>query len=102
EILSTDAVTTMRLQCFCAAMAETMSIQCMSRPPIRLFSVLVSLGSTSSVMLTTDSLGVFFFLAIWVFIENGCEDNICKNVGMYEVWDLFSGLMRYISTITNI
>src|SRR5688500_1365223 len=61
EMLSTEAVTTIRLECFCAAIADTISIQCMRRPPIRLFNVLVSLGRTSSVMLTADSLGVFRF-----------------------------------------
>src|SRR5882762_5803436 len=59
-MLSTDAVTTILLQCFCPAMADTTSIQCIKRPPMRLLSVFVSLGSTSSVILTYDSWGDFF------------------------------------------
>src|SRR4051812_26111461 len=55
DTLSTDAVTTMRFECFCAAMAAAISIKCSSRPPIRLLSVLVSLGSTISVITVVDS-----------------------------------------------
>src|SRR5690349_24200130 len=61
ETLSTDAVTTMRLECFCAAMADTISIQCIMRPPIKLCRVLVSLGNTSSVIMVYDSLTFFCF-----------------------------------------
>src|SRR5688572_4890336 len=66
EILSTEAVTTMRLECFCAAIAETISIQCIMRPPIKLCNGLVSLGNTSSVMMVYDSL-TFFCFRIWFF-----------------------------------
>jgi hypothetical protein len=68
DTLSTDAVTTILLVCFCAEIAEAISIQCINRPPIKLFSVLVSLGSTNSVMVTRDSLGDFFLLGISVII----------------------------------
>jgi hypothetical protein len=56
EILSTDAVTTTLLQCLRAAIAETTSIKYIKRPPIRLLSVLVSFGSTISVIVVNDSL----------------------------------------------
>src|SRR5688572_12842828 len=59
DILSTDAVTTGAPQCFIAASAAAMSIQYMSRPPIRLPNVLVSFGKTSSVITTKDSDGFF-------------------------------------------
>src|ERR1700733_14372013 len=62
ETLSTDAVTTIRLQCFWADMAAAISIQCKRRPPIKLCSVLVSLGNTSSFITVCDSLGVFPFI----------------------------------------
>src|SRR4051812_2958876 len=62
ETLSTEAVTTMRLQCFCAAMAAAISIQCSKRPPIKLLSVLVSLGNTNSFIMVYDSLGDFPFM----------------------------------------
>src|SRR6476661_98901 len=58
EILSTDAVTTGALQCFCAAMAAAISIQYIKRPPIKLPNTLVSLGSTISVIMVTLSDGV--------------------------------------------
>lgn len=66
ETLSTDAVTTMRLQCFCAEIAAAMSIQCNNRPPIKLFKVLVSFGNTSSFMIVNDSLGIFVFVLIFL------------------------------------
>src|SRR5690606_38391519 len=47
--------------------------QCMSLPPMRLFSVLVSLGRTNSVVLTNDSWGLFFFLAIFAALNNPCQ-----------------------------
>src|SRR5690606_5713513 len=59
EMVSTDAVTTREFECRWAEMAATTSIQCISLPPIKLFKVLVSLGSTISVMVTSESLGVF-------------------------------------------
>src|SRR3984957_16435712 len=71
ETLSTDAVTTMRLQCFCAEIAAAISIQCKRRPPIKLCNVLVSLGNTSSFIMVCDSLGVFPFMGF------GCKDSVC-------------------------
>src|SRR5579872_1201340 len=62
DTLSTEAVTTMRLQCFCADIAAAMSIQCSRRPPIRLCKVLVSLGNTNSFIMVWDSLGVLDFM----------------------------------------
>src|SRR5258708_32892189 len=62
ETLSTEAVTTIRLQCFCADIAAAISIQCSRRPPIKLFSVLVSLGNTSSFIMVCDSWGDFPFI----------------------------------------
>jgi hypothetical protein len=59
DTLSTDAVTTILLLCFCAAMAAQMSIQCNKRPPIRLLSVLVSFGNTISFINVNDCEGVF-------------------------------------------
>ncbi len=46
----TATVTTTRLQCRWALMAQLMSSHCSSRPPKRLPSVLVSLGSTTCVV----------------------------------------------------
>src|SRR5690606_9733359 len=60
ETLSTDTVTTGLLQCFCAAIAEQISIQYNNLPPIKLPKVLVSLGRTSSFISVYDS---FAFLA---------------------------------------
>src|SRR5687767_7209421 len=51
EILSTEAVTTGALQCFCADRAAAISIQYIRRPPIRLPNILVSLGKTTSVII---------------------------------------------------
>src|SRR5882757_7357680 len=62
ETLSTDAVTTIRLQCFWADIAAAISIQCSKRPPIRFCKVLVSLGNTSSFIIVCDSLGVLSFM----------------------------------------
>ena len=52
EMLSTDAVTTGALQCFCADMAAAISIQYINLPPIRLPNTFVSLGRTISVIMT--------------------------------------------------
>src|SRR5690606_19630181 len=62
DTLSTEAVTTMRLQCFWAEIAAAMSIQWSRRPPMRLLSVLVSLGSTNSFMMVCDSRANFSFM----------------------------------------
>jgi hypothetical protein len=51
-------VTTWRLQCRCAAIAQQRSIQLNNWPPKRLFSVFVSLGNTICVMTARLSLGV--------------------------------------------
>src|ERR1700754_5059372 len=64
EILSTDAVTTGAPQCFIAASAAAISIQYINRPPIRLPKVFVSLGRTSSVMVTDEADAVFVVMAI--------------------------------------
>ena len=64
DILSTDAVTTILLECLCAAIADTISIQCINLPPIKLFKVLVSLGNTISVIVTNDSLHVLLFFGM--------------------------------------
>src|SRR6185312_13545890 len=61
EILSTEAVTTGALQCLPAERAAAISIQYMSRPPMRLPNTLVSLGKTNSVMIMRDSFAVFAF-----------------------------------------
>src|ERR1700754_1717873 len=71
EMLSTEAVTTGALQCFPAESAAAISIQYMSRPPIRLPNTLVSLGSTSSVITISDSLAVF---ALGVILSNLCAN----------------------------
>ena len=60
-----------------AEIAEAISIQCSSLPPIRLPSVLVSFGSTISVMTAADSLAVldfadmvlFFLLVLFAYEE---------------------------------
>ncbi|MNL37563.1 hypothetical protein D3C87_1597160 [compost metagenome] len=64
ETLSTEAVTTIRLQCFCAEIAAAMSIQCNNLPPIKLLRVLVSLGNTSSFMMVKESFGLLIFVLI--------------------------------------
>ena len=47
-------------------MAAAISIQCINRPPSRLPSLLVSLGSTSSVISTWDAFtGLIVARAIW-------------------------------------
>jgi hypothetical protein len=51
DMLSTDAVTTGALQCFCADIAAAMSIQYINRPPIKLPKTFVSLGRTISVIM---------------------------------------------------
>src|SRR5258706_15454697 len=66
EILSTEAVTTGELQCFAADNAAAISIQYINRPPIKLPNVLVSLGSTISVIMIRlsaaflNSINIFF------------------------------------------
>src|SRR5579863_7420488 len=75
EILSTEAVTTGALQCFPADSAAAISIQYISRPPIRLPKTFVSLGRTSSVMMIWDSCAVFAF----GFIQSGLP----ANIGLY-------------------
>src|SRR5262245_20895953 len=60
EMLSTEAVTTGALQCFCAAIAAAMSIQYINLPPIRFPYTFVSFGRTISViivLLSEDFLG---------------------------------------------
>src|SRR5689334_36355 len=64
EILSTDAVTTGAPQCFIAASAAAISIQYISRPPIKFPKVFVSFGRTNSVMVTDDSFAFFMLLSI--------------------------------------
>src|SRR6185369_11809334 len=59
EILSTEAVTTGAPQCFMAASAAAISIQYISRPPIRFPKVLVSFGNTNSVIITRLSAALF-------------------------------------------
>src|ERR1700743_1732346 len=66
EILSTEAVTTGALQCLPAERAAAISIQYMSRPPIRFPNTLVSLGRTNSVMMMRDSFAVFALLCILI------------------------------------
>ena len=58
--LFTDAVTDVLLQCLCAVIAAIISIQYNNLPPIRLSKLLVSFGSTISVRMALDSLGVLF------------------------------------------
>jgi hypothetical protein len=70
EILSTDAVTTAALQCLCAERAAAISIQYISRPPIRFPKTLVSLGKTNSVMIVM--LSVAFLDSIF---------SICAKIG---------------------
>src|SRR5271156_1035866 len=64
DTLSTEAVTTGQLQCFWEAIAAAMSIQCISLPPIRLPSVLVSFGKTNSDIITKVSFGCFVCIFI--------------------------------------
>src|SRR5262245_4981159 len=86
EILSTDAVTTGVLQCFIAARAAAISIQYINRPPIKLPNILVSLGNTNSVMVTTDSLAVLENWSMLFFAQRyGVE-------GLYSY--LFKGLKK--------
>ena len=70
EMLSAEAVTTILLECFWAAMAATISIQCIRRPPMRLLRVLVSLGRTISVMMVTDSFANFCFAIKLILSKN--------------------------------
>src|SRR5262245_16608393 len=63
EILSTDAVTAGALQCLCAVRAAAMSIQYMSRPPIKFPNTFVSLGKTNSVIMVTLSAGVLLSIS---------------------------------------
>src|SRR6218665_1793393 len=70
EILSTEAVTTGALQCFCADNAAAISIQYINLPPIRLPNTLVSLGSTNSVMIVM--LCDAFFASIKKFVQRYC------------------------------
>src|SRR5215510_3329609 len=68
EMLSTEAVTTGALQCFCADIAAAISIQYINLPPIRFPYTLVSFGRTISViivLLSEDFLGSIYlcFLA---------------------------------------
>src|SRR5213594_2117933 len=58
DTLLTEAVTTTLPQCRCAEIAEAISIQCKSRPPIRFPREFVSLGNTISVSIAIDSLAV--------------------------------------------
>src|SRR6185312_10640545 len=71
EILSTDAVTTGAPQCLLPESAAAMSIQYISRPPIKLSNRLVSLGKTNSVITIKLSEGFLAFilqkfLQIWL------------------------------------
>src|SRR5687768_1065858 len=94
EMLSTEAVTTMQLECFCADIAETISIQCMSLPPIRLFSVFVSFGNTSSVMLTKDSRGNFFFFTIDKYLRADQPMILLPIIAFANVCKSFPALIR--------
>src|SRR5690606_37714124 len=69
-----------------------MSIQCISLPPIRLWSVFVSLGRTSSVMLTSDSRGCFFFL----LIGDGNVPSVCGFTGL---WARENRMLRTFATL---
>jgi len=73
ETLFTEAVTTIRLQCLCAAIAAVMSIQCKRRPPIKLPSVLVSLGKTISDEIVFDSLENFWFI---ITVNKGKREDV--------------------------
>src|SRR5665213_170354 len=68
EMLSTDAVTTSALQCLEPAIAAAISIQYISRPPMRFPNVLVSLGNTISVIITILS-EAFFEIIIYFFVK---------------------------------
>ena len=72
ERSSTAAVTATLLQWRAAAIAAAISIQCISLPPSRLFSMFVSFGSTSSIIVTCDFFinlgsGLFIsYLDVWL------------------------------------
>src|SRR5678809_801406 len=66
EILSTDAVTTGALQCFCAEIAAAMSIQYINLPPIKLPYTFVSFGRTISVIIVL--LSEDFLVSIILFL----------------------------------
>jgi hypothetical protein len=76
--LSTDAVTTIELQCFWAAMPAAMSIQYIKRPPINPPKKLVSLGSTNSVMIVKLSPGDFSICLFFAKVKE--VDRVTGNV----------------------
>ena len=84
--LLTAAVTHTRLQRRWADMAAITSIQCNSLPPIKFPSVLVSLGSTISVLMARVDSGVRVFLVMLQFCAKIKPCRSIEQQGFIQGW----------------